>query len=126
MTPTKPQVTQADRDAAATWLHEQGTRFPSREAEAAMVERGEYDEHSLVQAFARHRQQSENALREVLDEILAAQNVQPYRGWNITKLNAAVDNARALLNLPSVRDLNPDIAKMQDCARAALDGRAEG
>lgn len=58
------------------------------------------------------------ALREALSAMCAAQQVEPYRGWNLTALNQATDKARALLGLPSVRDLNPDIAAMQDHAAA--------
>ncbi len=57
----------------------------------------------------------------LLNAILDAQNAQPYRGWNITKLNKAVDAAREHLGLPSIRELNPDIAAMQDHARANKD-----
>lgn len=46
-------VTQADRDAAANWCEAQP--FPSKQAEAALIRVGDYDHHSLVQAFARHR-----------------------------------------------------------------------
>lgn len=56
------------------------------------------------------------ALRKGVDEMLASQMVQPYRGWNITNLNKAADRARELRGLPSVRELNPDIAAMQDHA----------
>jgi hypothetical protein len=56
-----------------------------------------------------------------LSTMLEAQMVQPYRGWNITALNKAAASARELLGLPSVRDLNPDIAKMQDHALANRD-----
>lgn len=64
-----------------------------------------------------HRRAAAGKDRELLHAILAAQNVQPYRGWNITALNKAVDAAREHLGLPSIRDLNPDIAAMQDAAR---------
>jgi len=59
-----------------------------------------------------------------LRAILSAQKVEPYRGWNITELNKAGEAARAYLGLPSVRDLNPDIAALQDHAArlAAKDG----
>ena len=57
-------------------------------------------------------------MRELLLEMLAAQRVQPYRGWSITELNKAADKARAMLGLPSVCDLNPDIAAMQDAVKA--------
>ena len=49
-----------------------------------------------------------------LENILSAQHVQPYRGWNITSLNKHADAARAFLGYPSIRELNPDIAAMQD------------
>lgn len=44
---------QADRDAAADWCEAQP--FPSKQAEAPAIRAGEYDHHSLVQAFAAHR-----------------------------------------------------------------------
>ena len=47
------EVMQADRNAAAEWCA--GQPFPSKQAEAPMIAKGEYDHHSLVQAFARHR-----------------------------------------------------------------------
>jgi hypothetical protein len=45
------KIEQRHRDAAVAWLRQTG--YPSRVAEADMIERGEYDEHSLPQAFAR-------------------------------------------------------------------------
>jgi hypothetical protein len=51
-----------------------------------------------------------------LEAMLAAQLVQPYRGWNLTALNKAADHARELCGMPSIRELNPDIAAMQDAA----------
>ena len=66
----------------------------------AMSDRQEYDGEAL--------------LRAVCD----AQSVSPYRGWNLTALNKAVDKIREHLGLPSIRDLNPDIAAMQDAAEA--------
>lgn len=59
----------------------------------------------------------EALLRAVCD----AQSVSPYRGWNLTALNKAVDKIREHLGLPSIRDLNPDIAAMQDAAEANKD-----
>jgi len=47
-------VTEADRTAASIWCASQP--FPSKQAEAPMIARGEYDHHSLVQAFAGHRE----------------------------------------------------------------------
>lgn len=58
-------------------------------------------------------------LEQLLRQVLCAQIVQPYRGWDITALNRAVDGAREFLGLPSIRALNPDIAKMQDAAIAS-------
>ena len=66
------------------------------------------------------------ALREALSAMCAAQHVEPYRGWNLTALNQATDKARALLGLPSVRELNPDIAAMQDHAAANKGAIAHG
>jgi hypothetical protein len=45
------KIEQRHREAAVAWLRQTG--YPSRVAEADMIERGEYDEHSLPQAFAR-------------------------------------------------------------------------
>ena len=67
---------------------------------------------------AGHAADELTALREALSAMCAAQQVEPYRGWNLTALNQATDKARALLGLPSVRELNPDIAAMQDHAAA--------
>ena len=57
MTPDQPtalvEVTQGDREAAISWCR--STPHGSRHAEADIIERGDYDDHSLVQAFARHR-----------------------------------------------------------------------
>lgn len=63
-------------------------------------------------------------LSEALAAMCAAQKVEPYSGWNLTELNAAAaaaDRARELLGLPSIRDLNPAIAEMQDKAAANRD-----
>jgi len=60
----------------------------------------------------------EQRTRELLAAMLKAQKVSPYRGWSMTDLNRAADAAREFLGLPSIRDLNPDIAKMQDAAAA--------
>lgn len=63
----------------------------------------------------------DDKLRGALEAMCAAQRVEPYRGWNLTELNKAADHARELLGLPSVRELNPDIAAMQDAAEANKD-----
>lgn len=60
-------------------------------------------------------------MRKALTAMCAAQKVEPYSGWNLTELNAATDRARELLGLPSIRDLNPAIAEMQDKATANRD-----
>jgi hypothetical protein len=44
---------QADREAAVKFLRERG--FPSCHTEADLIELGEWDHHSSVQAFMRHR-----------------------------------------------------------------------
>lgn len=62
-------------------------------------------------------------LEQLLRQMLGAQMVQPYRGWDITALNRAVNDAREFLGLPSIRELNPSIAKMQDAAIANGLGR---
>jgi hypothetical protein len=51
-------VSQAAREAAATWCEAQP--FPSKQAEASAIRDGSYDHHSLAQAFARF----EHCLRE--------------------------------------------------------------
>jgi len=38
-------------------------------------------------------------------------------GWNVTKLGKTAAEARVYLGLPSVEDLNPDIAKMTRAAK---------
>lgn len=55
---------------------------------------------------------------QLLRDMLAAQMVEPYRGWNITTLNKVADRARAYVGLPSVLDVNPDIKKMVDAVAA--------
>ena len=71
---------------------------------------------AILPLFEQLRQERDG-LREALDDILGAQMVEPYRGWNLTALNKATDKAREMRGLPSIRDLNPDIAKMQDAAK---------
>lgn len=56
--------------------------------------------------------------KALLQEVCDAQTVSPYRGWNLTALNRVVDQIREHLGLPSIRNLNPDIAAMQDAALA--------
>ncbi len=63
----------------------------------------------------------EDGRDKLLQEVAEAQDVQPYRGWNLGKLNKVAGRIREHLGLPSVRDLNPDIAKMQDAALANKD-----
>ena len=56
---------------------------------------------------------------QLLRDILAAQIVEPYRGWSIGQLNKAVGRTRAYLGLPSVHDLNPDIKAMVEGVKLA-------
>lgn len=55
---------------------------------------------------------------KLLREILAAQTVAPYSGWNVTALNRAADKARELFGMPSIRSLNPDIDRMLTAVEA--------
>lgn len=55
-------ITQADRDAAAAWCAKQP--FASKQAEAPLIATGQWDHHTLVQAFAEHRRAT---IAEVLD-----------------------------------------------------------
>lgn len=60
------KVDQDVRDAAIAWLR--STPHGSRHAEADMIERGEYDEHSIVQAFARMKEAGhQQGLREAAE-----------------------------------------------------------
>jgi len=68
---SEPTVTQADRDAAADWCASQP--FPSKQVEAPSIRDGNHDHHSLVQAFARHREQ---ALAEGV-----AKGIETARNW---------------------------------------------
>lgn len=47
------EVTQADRDAAASWYLAQP--FPSKQIQGRAIAAGEWDHHSLAQAFAHRR-----------------------------------------------------------------------
>lgn len=115
------KVTQIDRDAAAELLDGYAPNY------AALARKGcsEVDGLLVVRVIARHREEAEKrgadeitALRETLRAMCEAQEVQPYSGWNLTALNKATDRARELLGLPSIRDLNPDIAALQEAAAA--------
>lgn len=53
-----------------------------------------------------------------LRKLLLAQKGQPYRGWNITELNKAADEARTLLGMSAIREPAPDLAKMRDAFSA--------
>lgn len=75
-----PSVTQADRDEAARTGLDMA-RINERDAEA-LRQGGAWDEWSLVQAFARHREAAEaaskareDALREALFELLDCHGV---------------------------------------------------
>jgi hypothetical protein len=61
------EITDADRKAAAAWCAEQP--FPSKQAEAPMIAAGEYDHHSIVQAFAAHRMQERDRVVAWLREM---------------------------------------------------------
>lgn len=94
------EVTQADRDAAADWCVSQP--FPSKQAEAPMIRAGEYDHHSLVQAFARHRlaSTSNSAAEERLAEALAViAYEQPEEPWRVAH-DALKITARPLATPP--------------------------
>lgn len=63
------KVTQSIRDAAADWCKSQP--FPSKQVEAVSIRAGEYDHHSLVQAFARFDAQSrEDGARAMQDNAM--------------------------------------------------------
>lgn len=93
MTPTQPQVTQDDMNAAADFLE---SWEPGPEMTVV----------KLARVLAAHRQQSENALRKLLDACQPIMQQARDKG-GVTELY--VDLANACLD-----------------ARAALDGRAEG
>lgn len=62
------KVDQDVREAAIAWLR--STPHGSRHAEADMIERGEYDDHSIVQAFARMKEAGRQAgLREAAEVV---------------------------------------------------------
>lgn len=88
---------------------------PSEYPDMALITREELAEFMDT---SRSRAAAVGKADGLLRAILAAQVVEPYRGWNITNLNMAADAAREYLGQPSIRDLNPDLAAIQDAAEA--------
>lgn len=77
MTTIKP--TQRDREAAADWCEAQP--FPSKRSEAPMIRSGEYDHHSVAQAFARHAVAERAIERAAIVEWLRTDDrFKPYDG----------------------------------------------
>lgn len=90
-------VTQADREAAADWLHDAG--LATWEG-AGRIRRGE-ESHSLVELLARHRA-TEAELLDALDGMLAPleKAVSRMRGMGLEVDDAGqarIDRARALI-----------------------------
>lgn len=110
---SQPQVMpviQADRIAAADLLDEISSLLDHNGIGqvADLIRDGEYDEHEATIAFARHRQQSENALRVAL---------KPF-----ADCCEYIDDDESDEEWAKFRLLIGDYRR----ARAALDGRAEG
>lgn len=60
-------------------------------------------------------------LKELLVNMTAAHMVEPRRGWCLTALNRANDEAREYLGLASVTDLNPELKQMVEAAEKNRD-----
>lgn len=88
---------QADREAAADWCEAQP--FPSKQAEAPAIRAGEYDHHSLVQAFAAHRRAAlEEAARVAESLIPMPGSIQQMHGTPAQAVFEAAQAIRALID----------------------------
>lgn len=61
-----------------------------------------------------------NEVHDILLEVWGARLPGTDRGWSMTQLNAAADSGRSYFGLPTIRELNPDIAAMQDTVRSRV------
>ena len=55
-------------------------------------------------------------VRRMLNAFLSCRTALPYKGWSVGKLNEIADEARAYLGLPSILELNPDLARIVETA----------
>ena len=99
------EVTQADRDAAAEWLWDpESVSWDRRDFDK--MKSGSWDDHSLIQAFARHRTAEVERLREALRSIAEATSAEDDAGENYRwddregALDYAYATARAALGEP--------------------------
>ncbi len=74
------QVTQADREAAADWLEQEGL---SNTIHATNIRLGHLDDNTLVKAFARHRTASAPVATEAMVERVARAIARHYDDENI-------------------------------------------